>query len=109
MALTSAVKAINLSSLDAAGLTGGYDVINAGLSHSCFKLRFINDSNVAVGISFDGVNTHDYIRSASDFTLDFQNNAGPSGYRAMMAKGTKVYLIGVAGKGLIYLSGYYQN
>ena len=109
MALTSAVKAINLSSVNAAGLTGGYDVINAGLTHSCFKLRIINDSNVPVGISYDGINTHDHVYSVSNVTLDFQNNAGPSGYKASIAKGTKIYLIGAAGVGTIYLAGYYQN
>lgn len=109
MALTSAVKAINLSSFNAAGLTGGYDVINTGLTHACFKLRIINDSNVAVGVSFDGINTHDHVYSTSNITLDFQNNAGPSGYTAIISKGTKIYLIGAAGVGHVYLAGYYQN
>lgn len=111
MALTSTVKAVALSSLDTAGLTGGYDVINAsGLSHSCFKLRITNASNVDLGISYDGSTTSDIIPSDSVFTLDLQNNAGPSGYNCVMAKGTKVYVIAVApGVGSVYLAGYYQN
>jgi hypothetical protein len=109
MALTSVVKAINLSSFNAAGLVAGYNVINTGLSHSCFKLRIINASNVAVGISYDGINTNDFVLSLSSATLDFQNNAGPSCYMAQMSKGTKIYLIGAAGVGMIYLAGYYQN
>jgi hypothetical protein len=111
MALTSTVKAISLSSFDTAGLIGGYNVINAsGLTHSCFKLRLMNASNVALGISYDGITTHDYILADSTLTLDLQNMAGPSSYNCVMAKGTKIYITApAAGVGSIYLAGYYQN
>jgi hypothetical protein len=111
MALTSTVKAVSLSSFDTAGLTGGYDVINAnGLAHSCFKLRITNASDADLGISYDGTSTSDYIPSDSVVTLDLQNNAGPTGYNCVMAKGTKIYVKGTGpGTGSIYLAGYYQN
>lgn len=111
MALTSTVKAVNLSSFDTAGLTGGYDVINVnGLSHSCFKLRITNASNVDVGISYDGIVTSDFMPSDSVLTLDLQNMAGPSGQACVMAKGTKIYVMNPGpGVGSVYLAGYYQN
>ena len=109
MAVTSTVKAVSLSSFDTAGLAAGYAVVNAtGLSHSCFKIRFINHSNVNVTVSYDGVNAHDIIAAGANVSLDFQNNAGPSGYVAMMPKGTKIFVSGGAGNGLFYVGGYYQ-
>lgn len=111
MALTSTVKAISLSSFDTAGLAAGYNVINAsGLSHSCFLLRIINESNIDIGISYDGVSTADFVLSDSVLTLNFQANSGPSGCNCVMAKGTKIYITApAAGVGLVYLTGYYQN
>jgi len=109
MAVNSMVKAVRLSGFNAAGLTGGYDVIDAaGFSEACFLIRITNNSNVDVGVSYDGVNTHDFIPNGDRIDINFQTNSQPSGKVALMAKGTKVYLVGDPGVGFIWLAGYYQ-
>lgn len=110
MAVNSQVKAVRVAGINTALLTGGYDVIDAsGLSHSCFKIRITNESNIDVGISFDGVSTNDIILADSVYVLDLQMNSQPTGNVALMAKGTKVYVIAPApGVGDVWLAGYYQ-
>jgi hypothetical protein len=110
MSVNSVVKAVRLSGFDAAGLTGGYDAINVGgLSEACFLIRIINNTKIGVGISYDGVTTHDYILSEQVLDLNFQTNSQPSGRVALMAKGTTVYVIAPnPSVGFIWLAAYFQ-
>jgi hypothetical protein len=106
----NSVRAVPVAAFNAAGLTGGYDVINAaGLSNSCFWIRIINDSTVDIGISLDGIVTNDIIRAGNTLELPVQMNARGPGYVANFKKGAKFYAIAAApGVGFIYLAGYYQ-
>ena len=110
MSVNSLVKAVRLSGFNAAALTGGYDIIDEnGLIEPCFLIRIINNTKVGVGVSYDGVSTHDYILSEQVLQLDLQANSQPSGRVALMAKGTKIYVIAPAPSvGFIWLAAYYQ-
>lgn len=115
MAFKDKVKAVVAARVDAATLTGGgtYDVFNpGGLVAACFYLRFVNDSNLTVEISYDGARTHDIVLADSQHDINFQSNARPSNNVANMPKGTVVYILGdpdAQTAGYIYLIGYYYE
>lgn len=101
------VKAIPLSTFNAAALLAGYQALNTGLDEACFLIIINNDSNTDVTISYDGVTDHDYISSNETKSISSQTNAQPNAYAALFAKHMPVYVKGVAGVGTITLSGYY--
>lgn len=105
------VKAMEMQDVDVSTIgAGGWTAFNtAGLDGACFFLRFTNDSNTDVIISFDGVTDHEFIHSYTDISINFQTNSSPSNYVSKMPKGTVVYVRGVTGVGDIWLSGYYNG
>ena len=105
MGASNRVHALVLDSVNAAAL-GAYQPLIT-LTESIFLLRIVNDSNTAVFISYDGVNDHDYIAPNGSLQIDFQTNAAPNNWVALMPKNRIVYVRGVAGVGLIAASGYY--
>ena len=109
MSATNRIRAIPLTSFDAAELDGTPTAINdpAGLDNACVLLRIINDSDVPVWISYDGVTDHDYVMSQSVSQIYFQTNSQPNNKVCKAPRGTKVYMSGNTGTGYIYLSGYY--
>ena len=102
------VRAITLTSKNTATLTGGYDVVNAGLSEACFLLRIINDSNRDLTISYDGVTAHDYVTAGSQMEINAQANSSLPGKVALFKKGLPVYVLAAAGTGYVYIAGYYS-
>lgn len=103
------VRAITLTSINSATLTGSYQAINIdGLPFPCFYLRINNSSNTGVTISYNGVTDNDYVLATDKLDLKMQQNAQPPAGVANWPKGTTVYVKGTAGVGIIYLSGYYQ-
>ena len=114
MAVRSYVKAVTAARFNTAAVTGGYDLINpGGLSHACFLIRLINNSNISVEVSYDGVHTQEFSHTEREIELNFQtNNQNFAGAVALMPKGQKVYVLNPnqgAGVGYIYLIGYYQE
>jgi hypothetical protein len=94
-----------LRSVNAASLTGSYVKIGGPLLFPSFVLRFVNNSNVLVTISLDGINDYDVI-PANSFVLydeDTSGNPTPEG----VPQGTQFYVNGSAGTGSIYLVSLY--
>lgn len=109
MSLRNIVQATGLTSIDSAGFTGAYQVINTlGLPKGCFLIRIINNSNVGVTVSYDGALDNDFVRAGESMTLNFQTNSQPNNHVAKLPAGTKVYVKAAAGAGLVYLTGYFQ-
>jgi hypothetical protein len=104
------VLPIPLSSIDSATFTGAYQLLSgaAGITNPAIMLHIVNNANVPITISYDGTNDHDFLLAATDRELNFQSNASPQNYAAVLAQGTKVYVKGAAGVGLVYLSGWYS-
>ena len=104
------VLPIPLTSIDSATFTGAYQLLSAaaGLPFPVIMLHIVNNSTVSITISYDGTNDHDFLLSDTDRQLEFQTNAQPNGFVACLAQGTKIYVKGSAGVGLVYLSGWYQ-
>lgn len=110
MAFQNKVLPIALSSIDSATFTGAYQLLSpaAGLAEACIMLHIVNNANVSITISYNGTTDHDFLLAATDRELNFQTNGQPQNYAATLAKGTKIYVKGAAGVGLVYLSGFYQ-
>ncbi len=107
---TNNIKAITLSSFDAAALTPIYQSINApnGLPHAVLFMRIVNDSDVGVLISYDGINDNEYMSPDSSAEFPFQANSLPNNKVAQLATGTQIYVRALAaGMGVIVVSGYY--
>ena len=108
--MKNGIKAMPALIIDSATLTGGYDPFDAaGLTQACSIIRIVNDSNTNIGVSYDGVDTHEVINSGDSIQLTFQSNSRPNNKVALMAKGSNICAIGAAGVGNIYLIGYYQD
>ena len=103
------VLPITMTSKNSATFTGGYDVVNAGLTNPCFMLRIINDSSEDIEVSFDGTVSHDYIVSGDTLQIYAQANAQPNGCVANFRKGQPIYVKSGAGQGCIYVAAYYSR
>lgn len=104
------IQAITALVIDSSALTGGYDLFDsAGLPEACSIIRVVNASDTAVGVSYDAVDTHEFLPAGASLQLNLQANSRPNNHVTCLAKGTKVSLKGVAGVGNIYLIGYYQK
>lgn len=111
MAYVNKVSPIPLSSIDSATFTGAYQLLSgaAGITAGCTQLHIVNNANVSITVSYDGTNDHDFLLAATDRQLNFQNNALPTASVAALPKGTKVFVKGAAGAGLVFLSGWTQS
>lgn len=109
MAVKNYVLAIPLTSIASSTVGGTYAAINpTGLPNACFELRITNNSNKDITISYDGINDHEYLPTASAALQIYgQQGAQPSSFIANFAKGTVIWVKGTAGTGNIYLSGFY--
>lgn len=101
------VKAIPLSTFNAAALGAAYQALSTGLDEACFMIIINNDSNTDITISYDGITDHDYVSNNETRTLASQTNAQPNAMAALFPKYMPVYIKGVAGVGTVTLSGYY--
>lgn len=98
---------IPLSSINSTTFTGSYQLV-ATLPNPCLILRIINNSGVAVTISYDGVNDHDVIQTLATLQINAQANAGATNYAALFRQGTKIYVKAAASTGLLWIAGYYE-
>jgi len=108
------VKAIPISGMGSGALLlGVYQAVTpaGGIPNACFILKINNTSNRDVYVSYDAEDINDVIRAGEDRVINFQVNSSPQNKRAVMKKGTEVYLEGdpAGAAGWIYLSGYYQE
>jgi len=103
------LAALTLSSFDAGTLTNAYQPVIAGISNECTIIRIINNSDVSIMISYDGVNDHDVILKDNDIVYNYQFNNQLPDTVAKAQKGMRIfvkYILGAAKRGNIYLTGY---
>lgn len=112
MSFKNFVRPITAVGINANVLGGAvYLPINAGgLTQTCIQTRIWNRSNIAINISWDGVNLNDYIPAGGDITYQFLSTRDSGIYTPVVTKGQIFYaLAAAAGVGFIYVSGYYQE
>lgn len=91
-----------IRSIDSATFTGTYQAVGTALTRPIRLVKFINNSTVAVTLSWDGVNDNDFIPANSfalyDITSDKVKDDG-----WFIQQGTTFFVKGAAGVGLIFI------
>lgn len=110
-AVNNSIKALTATGFDVTALTANFQYIFT-LTQPCIILRFINESNIPVAISYDEDHLHDYIPAKSTVQLKFEANLQPGGQAAVFPTGTEISALGIVGEGTsgtFYVVGYYQT
>lgn len=94
-----------IRTVNSTAFTGAYQKIGAPLTYASCLIKFVNNSNVLITISWDGVNDHD-IAPANSFCLyDIASDAGAQ--RGLYVEaGTQFWVKGAAAgtnSGTVYL------
>lgn len=93
-----------LRSIDSATFTGSYQALGTPLLHPGTIVKLVNNSNVLVTISTNGINDHDIAPAGSFFLYDETANTPSNGDDAIFVpQGTQFFVKGAAGAGLVYL------
>ena len=101
------ILAQTIYSFNSTGLDGTLKLA-ASLDFPSRLLRVINQSNVPVILSYDGVNAHDVVLAGSVMQIPFAELGLASNYSASMPAKTNIYVTGSAGTGSIVFASYYQ-
>lgn len=108
MAVRNSVAAIQLGAINANVFNGAYQLIG-GIPQACFMLRFINNTDEDVLVSYDGVTDNDVVVHGTTVQLEPQTNSQPNNYICVFPKGLTIYVKGANGTGEFYVAGYYQQ
>ena len=98
-----------LRSVDSATLAGLYVNLGIPLLNPSYILKLVNNSNILVTISIDGVNDID-VAPANSFWLYDEGKVGQSSQYPAIPSGTQIKIkssTGAAGVGSIYLVSQY--
>lgn len=106
MAYTTQIAWETLRVLNSATLAGTYAAVGGPLLHPAYILKLVNNSNILVTISIDGVNDVD-VAPANSFWLYDEGKVGQSSAFPSMPQGTQIYVKAAAGVGNIYLVSQY--
>lgn len=96
-----------LRSIDSATFTGMYQAIGVPLAHPGCLVKFVNDSDVSVLISWNGVDDHDVVPTQSFALYDIETNSGDQSRGLSVPQGTQFYVQGAVGTGSVYLTVLY--
>lgn len=114
MSVKNAIQSVVMASFWNGLLTPNYKVMNAsGLEESCFLIRVINNTTDYIGISFDGVTDHDFLKRGAVLRIAALNFPLHSSNLARFSKYTKVYIKGPGAKlppddSYVHLCAYYR-
>ena len=95
-----------LKSIDSATFTGSYQALGTPLQHPSYICRLVNNSNVLVTISIDGINDMD-VAPANSFWLYDEGKVGIAGAYPALPQGTQFMVKAAAGLGSVYLVSQY--
>lgn len=102
MGYTARVQWENIRSVNSTAFNGTFQALGAPLQFPSYKLKMVNNSNVLVLVSIDGVNPIDVAPAGSFWLYDETATTNHEG----MSAGTQIYVSGSAGgtnAGLVYL------
>ncbi|KKL20647.1 hypothetical protein LCGC14_2453390, partial [marine sediment metagenome] len=97
----------DLKSIDATSFDGSFLPIESPTTQLVRIIRFINNTDQDVTISWDGVDVagHDFFPSLTSLTLDVTaNKTDTQGY--FVAVGTQFFVSATVGTGIFYIASY---
>lgn len=106
MGITNRITWDPLQSIDSATFTGSYQRLGNPLIHASVILKMVNNSNVLVTVSLDGVTDID-VCPANSFWLYDEDAIGAPAPEAVSAD-TQIWVKGSAGVGSVYLVSQYN-
>ncbi len=106
MSYTQRVAWETLRSINSATFTGLYQNLGTPLANPSYICKLVNNSNVLVTISIDGINDMD-VAPANSFWLYDEGKVGASGAFPALPEGTQIMVKGSAGIGSVYLVSQY--
>ena len=92
-----------MRSIDSATFTGVYQKLGSALSHATSIVKIVNNSNVLVTVSTDGINDQDILPANSFFLYDITSDSPPETGSVFVENGRQYFVKGSAGVGLVYL------
>jgi hypothetical protein len=104
MAYTKQLLYETLRTIDSATFIGTYVPIGGPLLHPASLIKMVNNSNVLVTVSDDGVRGVDVAPGNSFWLYDVTSNTPTNGDDAIfIPQGRQYFVNGAAGVGLVYL------
>lgn len=95
--MTKQIQYMPMTSANSTSLNGTYQLLFT-VSEPAVIVKCINDSNVNVTLSIDGVTAHDFVPAFGFFLYDIRTNHGREQQLAFKI-GTQFYVNGAAGAG----------
>lgn len=92
-----------LRTIDSSTFTGAYQALGSPLANAASLIRMVNNSDVVVTISTDGVNDHDIAPAGSFWLYDIASDSPTMSDSVFAEKGRQYYVKGSAGTGSVYL------
>lgn len=102
VANSTVIKYETIKSIDSASFTGSYQAVGVASTHPCRVFKIVNNSNIAVTVSTDGIHDHDFIPAATFVLYDVGTNRGNSAPELNLPP-TQFYVKAAAGVGLVYV------
>jgi hypothetical protein len=103
MSYTQRIAYETLQSIDSATFAGSYLRLGHATQFPGSIVKMVNNSNVLVTVSIDGVNDHDVVPANGFWLYDYTTNKASSEPVAARDQGTQYFVKGSAGTGLVYL------
>lgn len=98
-----------LKSIDSATFTGSYQAVGIATTHEARIFKIVNDSNMGITLSLDGITDMDFIPPSTFVLYDLGTNRGNPTASLVLQRNTQFYVKGASGSGLVYAIVMYGN
>lgn len=96
-----------LRSLAFGSISGTYAGIGTAFVNPCRIMYIVNETDVLLTFSMDGVNDHFVVPSNGGLIVDVTSNKSIMGGAFSIAQGTRIYVKGSPSSSSVYLSVFY--
>lgn len=98
-----------LRSLAFGSISGTYAGIGSALLNPCRILYIVNNTDVLITFSFDGVTDHFVIPAQSFMIIDVTSNMTLTGGSLSISQGQRIYAKGTPSLGSVYLTAFFGS
>ncbi len=97
-----------IKSFDSAGMTSSYQAVGSPSTHPARIFKLVNNTSMAITVSVDGINDHDFLPAGTFVLYDVGANRG-SPAPELCLQPTQMYVKGTAGTGFVYFVVLYAD